>query len=100
MNRKRTEFLERNSDSQIKSYIFDQGHCCNIPDGALITEFEYYPYKQYVKNKLIDGIMLLPFSNGEWSEDKLWLASLSDVKFFVKWYNENHNANAILTESD
>lgn len=60
MNRKRTEFLERNTDSQIRNYIFGQGHCCDIPDGNLITEFEYYPYQQHIKNKLVNGIMLLP----------------------------------------
>lgn len=100
MNRKRTEFFARNTDGRIRDYIFGQGHCCDIPDGALITEFAYYPYTATVKGKLEEGIMLLPYSNGQWSEDKIWLASLNDVKFFVKWYNENHNAKAILTESD
>jgi hypothetical protein len=97
MNRKRTEFLERNNcEPHIKSYIFGQG----IPDGALIEEFVYYPYTATIKKKLVDGVMLLPYSGGQWSEDKIWLTSLNDAKFFVKWYNENHNAQAILTESD
>jgi hypothetical protein len=39
MNKKRTEFLERNDDPQIKGYIFGQGHNCDIPDGGLITRF-------------------------------------------------------------
>jgi hypothetical protein len=83
MNRKRTEFLERNEDGQIKDYIFGQGHSCDIPDGALITDFTYYPYTATVKGKLVDGVMLLPYSNGQWSEDKIWLTSLKDAEFFV-----------------
>jgi hypothetical protein len=100
MNRKRTEFLERISCSLISDYIFEQGHCCDIPDGALITTFEYYDYSSYVKNVLVKGVMLLPKSNGQWSEDKLWFPSMSDAKFFVKWYNENKNTKAELVSID
>lgn len=92
MNKKRTEFLERNLDREIKDYIFNKD--------LLANEFEYYPYKQYVKNKLINGVMVLPRVNGEWTEDKLWFVSLNDAKFFVKWYNENHKIEAILTQID
>jgi hypothetical protein len=100
MNRKRTEFLERNNqEPHIKSYIFGQGHHCDIPDGALIEEFVYYPYTATInKGKLINGAMLLPYSNGQWSEDKIWLVSLKDARFFVDWYNQNHQANAVLIE--
>ena len=100
MNRKRTEFLERNDNTFVKSYIFSQGHCCDIPDGELIDEFLYYPYSYFEKGKEVKGFILLPYSKGQWSEDKIWLCSLPDAKFFVKWYNENHNAAAVLNKSD
>jgi hypothetical protein len=98
MNRARTEFLERNTDPQIKSYLFGQGHCCDIPQGETIDEFEYHLHSTYFKNKLVNGILVSPRVKGEWSEDKLWFVSFSDAEFFVKWYNQNHNASAILTE--
>lgn len=100
MNAKRTAFLARNPDSLVRDYIFEQGHNCDIPDGALIDTFEYYDYAQYFRNALVRGIMLLPSANGQWSEDKIWLVSLGDAKFFVKWYNENKNTNAQLVLAD
>ena len=101
MNAKRTAFLARNNhDPHVKSYIFGQGHNCDIPDGALIDTFEYYDYAQYFRNALVRGTMLLPFANGAWSEDKIWLVSLNDAKFFVKWYNENKKTDAQLVLAD
>lgn len=103
MNKKRTEFLERNTDQQLKSYLFGQGHNCDIPDGAKITRFRYCEYEQFpdkYRNKGVKGYMLLPDYNNQWSEDKLFVTSFEDAVFFVNWYNQNHKANAVLMNAD
>jgi hypothetical protein len=103
MNRARREFLERNKDPQIESYLFGQGHSCDIPDGVNIDCFRWYEYEQCsdkYQNKGIKGVMLLPDYKNQWSEDKIWLTSFEDAEFFVKWYNQNHNCNAVLIDAD
>lgn len=104
MNAKRTNFLKRNSDPQIKSYLFGQGHSCDIPDGTLITRFRYYDYEfppeKWNKYKGRKGFLLLPDYKNQWSEDKIFLTSFKDAEFFVNWYNQNHKANAVLVDAD
>jgi len=100
MNKKRREFLERNTDPQIKTYIFGQGHSCDIPDRAKIDCFRWYDYDWVIKGRNVKGVMLLPDYKNQWSEDKIWFVSRQDAEFFVKWYNENHGASAVLIDAD
>ena len=80
MNKAKEEFLKRNDDPSIKSYLFYR----NQPG---IIEFVVYPYSQMDKRGIVDGYIATGYTEKDWSEDKIFLSSFEDVEFFVDWYN-------------
>jgi hypothetical protein len=95
MNRTRKEFLERNTDPQIKSYLFG-----GDPDEAKIVLFRWFDYNWEDKGRIIKGVMLFPYYETIWSEDKIWFVSYRDAEFFVNWYNESYGASAFLIDAE
>lgn len=86
MNKSRREFLERNKDPSVKNYLLGKEH-------DPVTHFKYYWAN--AKNKTI---ILLPYRNKVWNEDKLVLSSINDLEFFKQFYQDKRNVLVTLDE--
>ena len=91
MNKKRTEFLNRNQDPLIELYLFK--------NDWKIREFIYYPYSYPDKKGIKSGFIITGYTDDLWTEEKIFLSSLEDVQFFVDWYCEANNLEAKLIKS-
>lgn len=86
MNRSRREFLERNKHSSIREYLLGKNH-------DPVTHFKYY-----WANAKDKTIILLPYRNKVWNEDKLVLSSIDDLAQFKQFYQDKRNVLVTLDE--
>jgi hypothetical protein len=84
INKKRNEFLARNKDIDIKKYLDDKNDCHLF----VVTCGDFIEGTIHVSNMIV-----LPYDNNGWTEDRLIFADLMDVDLFIDWYKEKHNKN-------
>lgn len=87
MNRARKEFLERNKDPSVKNYLLGKDH-------DPVTHFKYY-----WANAKDKTIILLPYRDHEWTEDKLALSSIHDLEEFKQFYQDKRSVLVTLDEN-
>lgn len=86
MNKSRREFLERNKDPSVKNYLLGKDH-------EPVTHFKYY-----WANAKDKTIILLPYRDRVWTDDKLVLSSIHDLSTFKQFYESKRSVLVTLDE--
>jgi hypothetical protein len=86
MNRRRTDFLERNKDPLVKQYLLGKDH-------NVCQKFHYY-----FKDDKGKAIILLPYCDNVWTEDRIELSTIHDLEEFRQFYEQKRNTSILLDE--